>query len=564
MAVNLIPRAYRRRRRFGILPILVFFVLAAIISAMIYLAPGYGQVPVNDTGRIQLYFMGDISPGQGLYREDALYLPLTFFKEKIDPTIQWDDNYKTVIITTEKNVFHLPLGVKDGMMNLEPYAFTYPVIEEEGVIYLPINPLEEYYNLEIVEDKENSIVRVYDTNKPLQKGSVVVDSRLRIQPSLRAPWIRDVKEGEILSILREENGWYWVEGANDKMGFLAKGNVELTEIKVVEKEDKIYQPWNPLGQPVILTWEHAGLTTVNPLSLGKMADVNVLSATWFHLQEDGLVVNRADKRYVDWAHGEGKKVWGLFDNSFDPELTNTFLNDYQLRTKAIKQILSYVDLYELDGINIDFENMFLKDKEAFVQFVREITPLLHEKDRVVSVDVTFHSLSETWSMCYDRVELAKIVDYIIVMGYDEHSGGSKTAGSVSSLPWVERGLVKMLEEVAPDKLILGVPFYTRLWTEKRDGQGNIQVSSRALSMDRAEKWIKEKGAQIIMDEKAGQHYVEVQEGTSTYKIWLEDEFSMEQRIELMKKYRLAGLASWRRGFEKDSIWPVITKTANKR
>ena len=254
----------------------------------------------------------------------------------------------------------------------------------------------------------------------------------------------------------------------------------------------------------------------------------------------------------------------LFSNGFDPELTHQMLSSSEQRMDVIKQLLSYVDLYQLDGINIDFENVNIEDKELLVQFVRELTPLMHEKDRIVSMDVTFISLSENWSMFYDREELSAIVDYIMVMAYDEHWANSPKAGSVASLPWVEEGVQRILQEVPNDKLILGLPFYTRLWIEETNENGEIKVSSKTLSMEKAEEWIKEKGASVIVDEKSGQNYVEVKEDKTIYKIWLEDKFSIDKRIELMKKYRLAGVAAWRRGFETEEVWESIHEKINKR
>lgn len=221
-----------------------------------------------------------------------------------------------------------------------------------------------------------------------------------------------------------------------------------------------------------------------------MSGLQVVSPTWFHLQKDGLVKNVADKKYVEWAHKKGYQVWGLFSNSFDAKLTNSMLNDPKLRIKVIKQLLSYVELYQLDGINVDFENVYLKDKEELVQFLRELTPLLHEKGRTVSIDVTVKSLSENWSMFYDRKKIGEIVDYVMLMAYDEHWATSPKAGSVASIPWVEKGIKGILEEVPNDKLILGVPFYTRLWKEEIDETGNKKVTSKTFTMEQTKEWIK--------------------------------------------------------------------------
>ncbi|PKM88691.1 MAG: glycosyl hydrolase [Firmicutes bacterium HGW-Firmicutes-12] len=534
-----------------------------IIVLILYFSPSWQQQPLNKTEQPKLFLMGNLIEHAICYEEEELYLSYDFIKEYLDPTIQFNEESKLVIVTTEENVYHFTVGFKDGLQNLTPYSFTYPVIEKDETIYLPADPLKDYYDLDIYEDKKALLVWLHNLGQPIQQGKVIAEGKLRHQNIYRSPWSSVIGKDEVVSILKEEEGWYWVETKDGRMGYLGEDKVELSQIIVSQVPTKIYPPWNPLQKPVIVTWEHAGDKTVDSRTLGEMEGLQVVSPTWFHLREDGLIVNRADKRYVQWAHQKGLQVWGLFDNDFDPDLTHTFLHDPELRIKAIRQLLSLVELYELDGINLDFENMYLKDKEAYVQFVRELAPLLHEKERLLTVDVTFHSRSETWSMCYDRVGLAEVADYLMVMGYDENGSGSSSAGSVSSLPWVEKGLEKMLEEVSADKLILGIPFYTRLWIETIDEIGKISLTSKALSMVTAEKWIVEHNAQIQIDETARQHYVEVKEGDTTYRMWLEDEFSQNKRIELMKKYRLAGISAWRRGYEPEETWPLLAELAQR-
>ena len=541
---------------------MVITVLIAL-AALVYILPGFLQHPLNSTGKTQIYYMGVLIKDSALYKYDALYLPFDFIKERIDSRIAWDEKNSIVIITTAKNVFHFPLGIKEGLLNLEEYSFTYPVVREGEALYVPADPLLDVYDLEAFEDTQAMLVRIHDLKEPLQEGQVIKDSKLRKTPSFRSSYAAKAARDEQVSVMREDNGWFWVETAAGTMGYIEKGRVRLASIKTAEIIKDIYPPWNPLSKPVILTWEYAGLTTTRPADIGNLDGVQVLSPTWFHLTQEGLVLNRADKRYVDWAHQKGRQVWALFDNGFNPELTHEFFSDVGLRIKVIKQLLSYVDMYKLDGINIDFENMYLKDKSNFVQFIRELAPLLHEKERTLSVDVTFLSNSETWSMCYDRKALSAAADYLIVMGYDEHGQSSRVAGSVSSLPWVEAGLIKILAEVLPAKLILGIPFYTRLWQEETDAAGKTKLTSKAFSMENAIQWINENGAETVIDEMTGQQYVELSKENIKYKMWLEDEYSLTKRIELMKKYRLAGFGAWRRGFERDTVWPVLSSLAKQ-
>ena len=342
--------------------------------------------------------------------------------------------------------------------------------------------------------------------------------------------------------------------------------LDRLEIKENLRDDKPFVPWKPTGEKINLTWEHVLKPSGNPdlSQIGKMPGLNVISPTWFHLENgNGDIKNYASSAYAEWAHERGYQVWALFSNSFDPEITSQALASYDTRIHMIKQLLGFAEMYELDGINIDFENVYLEDKDRLTQFVRELTPFMHEQGLVVSIDVTIRGGSPMWSLFYDRKELGKIVDYMIVMTYDEHWASSPKAGSVASLPWTEKGIVDIMEEdhVPASKLLLGVPYYTRIWTEEYV-DGKKKVTSEARGMEYIQNLITEKNLIPVFLEDVGQHYVEYKEDGKTKKIWIEDSVSMRSRIELVKKYDLAGVASWRRGFESPDIWETIQETLN--
>ncbi|WP_455430246.1 glycosyl hydrolase family 18 protein [Paenibacillus darwinianus] len=260
------------------------------------------------------------------------------------------------------------------------------------------------------------------------------------------------------------------------------------------------------------------------------------------------------------------QVWALFNNSFDPDRTTQALDDFGTRFRMIQQLLAYAKMYMLQGINIDFENVYTKDKANLVQFIRELTPLAHDQNLVISIDVTPKSSSEMWSAFLDREALGRAVDYMIVMTYDEYWASSPRSGSVASLPWVERSVQRILEEdnVPPRKLVLGVPLYTRIWTEKKDENGKIAVSSKAVGMEAVEELITERKLKPVYQQATGQNYVEYTENGALIRIWIEDETSMKARAELVKKYGLAGVASWQRTFQKPGIWNTIQDTLNLR
>lgn len=316
----------------------------------------------------------------------------------------------------------------------------------------------------------------------------------------------------------------------------------------------------PIGK-LNMVWDYVGYP-VDSFKLGVVDGLDVISPTWFNVSDSGdSVESRASKKYVEWAHKNGYEVWALFSNQFSPQLTSQVLRSSVKKEKIINKIVEYVDLYDIDGINIDFENMYKADKDLFTQFVQELSRPLKSRGVIVSVDVTVKAANSNWSECYDRGALAKIVDYIAVMTYDQHWSTSRVSGSVAQLNWVENGIKGLLNEVPKEKLLLGLPFYTREWKETPSPNGVI-VTSEALSMTEAANRIAANGAKKVWDDESGQYYAEYSKNGSKYRIWLEDERSINLKSQLANKYDLGGVASWRAGLETKGVWEVIRKNLN--
>ncbi|HWQ30037.1 MAG TPA: glycosyl hydrolase family 18 protein, partial [Negativicutes bacterium] len=319
------------------------------------------------------------------------------------------------------------------------------------------------------------------------------------------------------------------------------------------------------GRKINLSWNYVGSSNVDMSNVKKVNGLNVISPTWFTLSNgDGDISERGSLSYSNWAHNNGYKVWALVENKFDSALTSEFLNDANARKSFIDSIISYSKKYKLDGINVDFENMYTRDKNAFTQFIKELSLKTKSNGLVLSVDVSVIVANSNWSEAFDRAALSKLVDYVALMAYDQHWDGSPVSGSVAQVSWVEQCLKKVLLEVPREKLLLGVPFYTRVWKEETvAGSAGTAITSKAVSMSEAERTIAENNARKVWDSVSGQYYATWEKGSATYKVWLEDENSMRLRAELVNKYRLAGIASWKYGLEKPGIWSVIAEALGK-
>jgi len=506
----------------------------------------------------------------------SLYLKYEAVKDYIDPSIFYDSADNRVVVTTADKVIDMDTKLLTININYQDVLIDTPLYIHNDEPYVSMDFLSPIYDFKI-EYLPSGIVVLDDFKKAILSGSVnksktlfpdiflMADAYLnegvflREEPAYSALRIKELNEGDKFSIYSETDGWYKIRTDEGVLGYINKNNTILEGVSENIREEKFFSPpWRPVGEKINLTWDPMYFTRQDMSEYTTIPGLNVISPTWFHIADtQGNITNYGSKAYVDWAHSEGLQVWALFSNNFNPDMTSVILRNFELRKKVITQIMVLSELLKIDGVNIDFEDVHYADQEYLTQFVREITPMLRELGLTVSMDVTIRSLSPNWSMVYDRPELAKVLDYMAVMTYDEHWASSPVAGSVASLPWVRTGLERILEQIPPHKLLLGVPFYSRVWEEETLENGEIRVRSTAHSMNGIKIIIEENQALIVFDETTGQNYAEYEKEGKKYRIWIEDEISMRSRIKLVHEYNLAGVASWRKGFEQPHIWDVI-------
>lgn len=577
MELGMAARPKKRRRRvfqFFLMLILFFVAIFGGIYWFFVLRASTEHVSPFNGEKHALVYQGEVEKTPYLMEADQILLPFSFIQEKLDPAIFWDEPTHSVIITTKDKVLRMESGQVVAYLNKQPVNLQVPVKEVDGIRYVPLEPLEKLYPYSFAHKPATGALTVEKDGYAIQQAKVVQDDDpqlVRTGASLRTPIVAELSSGAVVDVLGQSDKWYRVLTGDGIAGFLPRESLELTQVRKVSLDRPASSTqtavWKQLGQKINLVWEQVTSKNPNVSDIGPMKGVNVVSPTWFEMKDaEGTLQNKADPAYVKWAHQRGYQVWGLVTNGFNPDWTKSVLSSYDKREKLIAQLIHYANLYDLDGINIDFENVYLDEKQKLVQFVRELTPYLHEQGLTVSIDVTIKSTAETWSMFLDRKALAEVVDYMAVMTYDEHWASSPKAGSVASLPWVENGLQGVLEEVPHQKLLLGVPFYTRLWTETKQADGSVKVSSKALSMPRALEWIEERKLTPTLDEASGQNYVQYQDPKdgNTYKMWLEDVTSIEKRMAIVHKYNLAGVASWRRGYEVPEIWKAVSDGLNSQ
>lgn len=566
------------RRRFIILPVifLLLIIAAALYVGWVKYWPNSLHVKPDFHGLDKpLFYRGELMGLPAMGDQETLKLPFDVVSKFIDPTLLYEKNSDSVIITTQDKVIRLKTNQLTGLINEKPFTLRFPVEKAGDNVYLPIEPLRKYYQIDLRESEDTGAVLLMKEGDTVQWGKLISEQNhpkdqyaLRSKPTIKAPIYADLKQAEAVMIWGEDNGWYRVQLANGTMGYVQKTQVVLDHIEMIPKqaEKQDFVAWKPLGGKINLTWQQVNKKTPDTAAIKAMPGLNVISPQWFHLIDGkGSLQNLADAAYVKWAHAQGLQLWALFGNATEQKQTTEALSTYDTRMNMIKQLVSFAQLYHLEGINIDFENVALRDKANMVQFVREMTPFLHEQGLVVSIDVTVKDGSDSYSKFMDRQAIAEVVDYMIVMTYDEHWAADQTSGSVASLPWVEKGIKQIMSEdaVPASKIVLGVPFFTRIWTEQNKDNKTV-VTSKAVSMDAVLKIIKDKKLTQTFDAASGQNYVEYTEGDKKMRIWIEDAMSMQSRMDILKRLDLAGVGSWSRSLETPDIWTTIKNALEKK
>lgn len=540
------------------------FLLAAAISVLLYLAPGFTR---SNWGEDTVLVIDNVKAGEDLVRlaDREILIDVTALQEYIDPGLFWDHEEETAVITTRDRVIHMRSEDLTAKVNLQPVELAFPLKVEKDNLFLPLLFLADYYSLDIDYIVKTDTVVIDRMEKPAFLARVSSGSiRLREGPGLRFPYLTILEKGDELRLAQEDNfdRWVAVRSSSGITGYLPRSSFSIQGTYPFPEPPKTSTEPIPLslpGHPITMTWE---FTYPNPdvATIDPMPSLQVVSPTWFHLNDSkGNLRNLADPAYVKWAHERGYLVWALFSNSFDPDITARVLSSSTLRQKVAAQLLAYARLYDLDGLNIDFENFHYNYRDHFTQFIRELAPLCRQEGLVLSVDITMISGEPYWSKGYDRAALAEAADYIILMAYDEHWENGPVPGPVASLPWVERGLQAVLQEVPPGKLILGVPFYTRVWKIDDPAGDNSSISSRSYSMERTRKILADREYEVEWDNHFRQYKTRYTENGNLYKLWLEDVDTMRFRLELVKEYSLAGVAGWRRGLESPEIWELIDR-----
>lgn len=497
-----------------------------------------------------------------LIQDEEIYISKQDLGNFFDKYIYEDTENNQIVTTYDTKIAAISLEENKININGSNKNTSSHAIEKDDVIYIPIQEMEDVYGIEIKYIENSKVLTIDSTTREQKKAIIAKDVAVKSSKKIISRTVERVKKGSYVVVISEENGYARIRTENGKIGYVKSNKIANTVVVREEIEET-----KQIEGKVNLVWDYYSEVATAPDRTGETMDgVNVVSPAFFHLDSDGELkenIGEEGQEYINWAHSNGYKVWPMVQNAGDGMLsvTSEIMNDYNKRQELINEIVVACVRYKLDGINIDFENMKQEDKDMFSRFIIELTPRIKEMGLVVSVDVTAPDGSETWSLCFDRHVIGDAADYIVFMAYDQYGTSSNKAGTTAGYNWVELSLKKFLEteEIESEKIILAIPLYTRLWTE--DSSGKI-IKQVPVSIKNIERIIPE-GVEKQWNEDLKQYYIEYQDGSYTKKMWIEDETSLKEKIDLITSYNLGGVASWEKGMETDNFWTFLKEELNK-
>ena len=563
-------RKRRRRHSSRLAPVLVALLLIILVgaagvitSAIRRYTPSDARMDLADyyqqsaEDELSLILQDKISDSKGRIEDGTAYIPYAVVTEDLDGRFYWDQETQQMLYTLPEEILEIQPESNTYLLSGKTVTEDYPIVRQiDGEYYIALDFLEQYMEIQgtVYEDPARAVI-FYKWGKA-ETVEATEETQIRYQGGIKSPILKDLEQGEEMLLLEELDNWSRVMTRDGIDGYVENGSLSFVGEMEYTYTGSYEEDFTSLTRDhkINLAWHQVTSEAANQAFASdtqNMTGVNVISPTWFSVTStQGNISSLASSDYVSQAHAKGLEVWGLIDNFDDEVSTLDTLSVRSARQHIIDMLLSEAKRVDLDGINVDFEALTEEEAPHFIQFIRELSVACRNNGLVLSVD----NPVPQYTAFYNRKEQGIVADYVIIMGYDEHTVGSETAGSVASLPFVEEGIAQTLSEVPKEKVINGIPFYTRLWTEANNGM----VTSEVCSMDQADAYVEKYNMEVYWNTDVSQNYAEAVTDSGVLKMWLEDEESLEEKMKLIQKYELAGVAEWKLGFERDDVWKIIS------
>lgn len=563
----------KQKIRLTIISIILFLAIAITAGIMMYskFAPSkkvmdldeYYQI--TDKDDVVLILQNRIYEQKGKIIDGQIYVDYDTVRTYFNKRFYWDDNESLLIYTTPTEIIKSEVGSKDYYINKSKKSMDYAISKvEDGTVYIALDYVKEFSDIKytLYEDPNRAVIN-YVWGEEFLFADIKEATQLRFKPTVKGDILKQLKKGDRVEIIidEEEISKHFTKVMTED-GVVGYVKNSMTKNSYYEAEASNFKKpdYTSISKDytINLTFHQVTNQTANNnvlQLLGNTKGVTTISPTWFKVSSvEGDVESLASETYVARAHNYGVEVWALVDDFTNGIDMGKLLSYTSRRDKLSNELIALAIKYNLDGLNLDFEKIPQAAGEDYIQFLREMSVKCRNNGIILSVD---NYVPSAYTSHYDRQEQGVLVDYVITMAYDEHINGSDGSGSVASIGFVTEAVKNVLEEVPVEKNIIAIPFYTRLWEETSEG-----VTAKAYSMEQAQAILDQNKVEAKWDNETKQYYAEYESGGKTYKIWLEEEKSLEEKLKVIMENNVAGIASWKLGLEKSSVWNVILKYVN--
>lgn len=583
--------ARRRRKRNRMIRIVVFILVIIGIIAGAFLVKRYSPSKekadlekyygIEQENQVAVIINNEIVGVQGMIMEGRPYVEYSVVRDYLNDRFYWDANENILLYTLPNGTIQVGVGKSEYTLQKEKKSEEYVILKTEGnTAYIALDFVKKYTDMDYREYETPQRI-VIENNWDKTTAIVKKDAYVRYRAGVKSPYLTEVSKKDKVTVIEKEGDWKKVRTKDGCIGYI-KANCLKKEAKELVSRNFEEQQYTNISKDytINLAWHVVTNQSANQKVLQTIANtkgLTTISPTWFTVADtNGNLNSLASSQYVNYAHQSNIEVWALV-RDFDGGI-NSYEESYELlshtsrRENLINNLIAEALQTGIDGINVDFEKISAECGEHYIQFIRELSVKCRQNSLVLSVD---NYVPKSYNAHYHIEEQGKVADYVIIMGYDEHYSGSYESGSVASLGFVREGIENTLKVVPKEKVINAVPFFTRLWKEVPKTEAElaaeagteaaeyaVKVTSEALSMKEAERTVANAGVSVAVDEATKQNYAQWEADGAVYKIWLEDEIALEEKLKLMKEYELAGSAAWRLGFEKENIWELILKYVN--
>lgn len=583
-------RRRRKRQRMIRFVLLIILIIAAIAGIILWkrYSPSKEQYDmkkyygIEKDGQVGITVDNKVVEAEGKLAGGKVYVAYNIVRDYINSRFYWDPNENVLLYMLPEDMISVDVGSKDYSISKKKKSEDYVILKTEGnTAYIALDFVQQYTNIDYEVSNNPDHVMIRTKWGKTDVATVKKNTQVRYQGGVKSPVLAELKKKDEVTVVESEQNWKKVRTADGVIGYVKNKALKNEEKKNITRKFEEQDYSNITKDYTInMAWHNVTNQDANNAVAQRIAQtkgLTTLAPTWIHVADtNGNISSIASADYVSYAHKQNVEVWMTvrdFDGGISSEKESYELLSYTSRRETlITQLIAEALRVGVDGINVDFEKISGECGEHYIEFIRELSVKCRQNGLVLSVD---NYVPKSFNTQYDRKEQGIVADYVVIMGYDEYYAGSPEAGPVSSYNYVKEGITETLKEVPAEKVISGIPFFTRLWKEtpkteeelKSDKgtdaeQYSATVESDAYGMDNAQAIVKQAGVDTTWDKKAGQNYATWEADGSKYEIWMEDSKSIEAKLKLMKKYKLAGTAEWSLGQESSDIWNLIQKYVN--